>query len=297
MNSLQIDYFIALVENMNFTRTAEKLFVSQPAISKQIAALENDLNIRLFDRTNKQIKLTPAGELIYQCFLRARVDLKNTLKEATKIYEGKTGNINISCLEGWDMSKYFSYVTQTFNQHFPGISIQISSRGFKGLVDSLEDETSDIIISIADSLSMLKSSKLFKIAEINRILTYSTHHVLALKPNLQINDFREETFYVVSDRKSNFTNNMVIEMCEPFGFVPKVVSVPNIESMMLQVESGLGVAIFDDWHRVKYNPELRFLDTESHHTVSAAWKKENSNPTINLFINEISLIINKNKLL
>ncbi len=64
MNSLQIQYFLHLCQTLSVSETARQLYVAQPAVSKQIAALEKELDVVLFDRTNRGVSLTPSGELI-----------------------------------------------------------------------------------------------------------------------------------------------------------------------------------------------------------------------------------------
>ena len=65
MNLKQFEYFIKIAENKNFTRTAEEMFISQPALSQQIRSLEEEFGFSLFYRTNKLVELTPAGEYFY----------------------------------------------------------------------------------------------------------------------------------------------------------------------------------------------------------------------------------------
>ena len=66
MELRQLNYFIAISDAKSFTRAAEKLYVSQPALTGQINTLENELGMKLFDRTNKSVQLTPAGEVFYK---------------------------------------------------------------------------------------------------------------------------------------------------------------------------------------------------------------------------------------
>ena len=68
MNLIQIRYFVSVADNMSFTQAAKKLYISQPSISKQVAALEDELGIKLFRRTGKAPQLTSAGELLYHDF-------------------------------------------------------------------------------------------------------------------------------------------------------------------------------------------------------------------------------------
>ncbi|MFR5701755.1 MAG: LysR family transcriptional regulator [Eubacterium ramulus] len=75
MNDLQIEYFLAAARNMSFSRAAQELFVSQPAISRQILALEQELGCPLFERLNRGIMLTANGEMFYDFFERYRGEL------------------------------------------------------------------------------------------------------------------------------------------------------------------------------------------------------------------------------
>lgn len=76
MNHIQIKCFLEIVNENNFTKAASKLFITQPAISRYIAALENELGFCLFDRTNKHVKLTEVGELYYDFFRRFEIEFQ-----------------------------------------------------------------------------------------------------------------------------------------------------------------------------------------------------------------------------
>ena len=91
MNDLQIDYFMAVATNLSFTRTSEELFVSQPAISRQISQLEKELGARLFVRNNQKTELTEVGRLYFELFSRYKADLINTRIEADRILGKKKG--------------------------------------------------------------------------------------------------------------------------------------------------------------------------------------------------------------
>ena len=74
MNDLQIDYFMAVATNLSFTKTSRELYVSQPAISRQISQLEKELGVRLFVRNNQKTELTDAGRLYFDLFGRYKAD-------------------------------------------------------------------------------------------------------------------------------------------------------------------------------------------------------------------------------
>lgn len=81
MNDLQIDYFMAVATNLSFTKTSEELYVSQPAISKQISQLEKELGVKLFTRNNRKTELTDAGRLYFDFFNRYKADVTPYLQQ------------------------------------------------------------------------------------------------------------------------------------------------------------------------------------------------------------------------
>lgn len=81
MNDLQIDYFMAVATNLSFTKTSEELYVSQPAISKQISQLEKELGVKLFTRNNRKTELTDAGRLYFDLFNRYKADVTPYLQQ------------------------------------------------------------------------------------------------------------------------------------------------------------------------------------------------------------------------
>ena len=86
MNDLQIDYFMAVATHSSFTKTSEELFVSQPAISKQIALMEKELGVKLFIRNNKRTELTEAGRRYYDFLAdtRQRWETSSTRSQSSR---------------------------------------------------------------------------------------------------------------------------------------------------------------------------------------------------------------------
>lgn len=103
-----LDYFVAVAREGNFTRAAHSLYYSQPYLSKKIAALEEELGVTLIDRTSKTVKLTPAGEDLYQRTLQINHDIVKA-KQAIEKYKKHTGTTDDPLII-WSDS-YGSYLT------------------------------------------------------------------------------------------------------------------------------------------------------------------------------------------
>ena len=127
MNDLQIEYFLAAARNMSFSRAAQELFVSQPAISRQILALEQELGCPLFERLNRGIVLTANGEMFYDFFERYRGELFDLKLRAKLSLENKKQVLHLGVLNNWNISEILLPVLKDFSREFPNVKVEVNS--------------------------------------------------------------------------------------------------------------------------------------------------------------------------
>ena len=195
MNDLQIDYFMAVATNRSFTKTSEELFVSQPAISKQISQLEKELGAKLFVRNNQRTELTVVGKLYFDLFTRYKADLISTKIEAAQLMGLKKGTVRVGFLEGWDLFNIIPPMMERFKKAYPESEVVINCCGIKELATSLLTDTLDIAVTMKNSVE--RYAEFFEcrdVARIGKILIYSANHPLAAKENLTLKDFSKDTF-------------------------------------------------------------------------------------------------------
>ena len=95
MNFSQIKCFLAASECLNFTKAAERLYLSQPVLSRQIAAMEDELGIELFIREKKTVRLTAAGEVMAEGLRKLAGDYSDLVEKASALHKGFAGTLNI----------------------------------------------------------------------------------------------------------------------------------------------------------------------------------------------------------
>ena len=100
MNTTQIKCFLALSETLNFTKAAARLYLSQPALSRQIATLEQELNTLLLIRDSKNVRLTPAGALLAEELSGLNTALEDLISRTKAMGMGYSGSLTIGVLEG-----------------------------------------------------------------------------------------------------------------------------------------------------------------------------------------------------
>ena len=142
MNSRQLQYAVTLSETRNFSIAAEKLNISQPALSKQIIALENELDVKLFDRSANPLALTAAGEFFIEKSKKLLFEEDVLFKSLEKYKSGKKGKLVIGAVpfrSSYMMPKLISKI----KEKFPEIKVELSEYGLsvleKGLLEGEYD--------------------------------------------------------------------------------------------------------------------------------------------------------------
>ena len=143
MNLRQLEYFVSVAETLSFTRTAEKFFISQTAVTQQIKTLEGNIDVKLFKRTKRHVELTPAGSVFLS---EAKAILNRTqdaIVKAQRAATGFTGNLNLGIVEGYD-NPDLPEILRSFKAGYPNVSLSIVERDTSSLYSQLLDNTLDV---------------------------------------------------------------------------------------------------------------------------------------------------------
>lgn len=287
MNTTQIKYFLAAARTLNFTEAASQLYISQPALSKQITAIENELNMMLFVRSKKKVRLTPAGAVL----LRELPDLENhyddIIRKAKIANEGNAGELSIGILEGQMVGDKFTKIFGLFSESFPNISVRLLRDSFSGLRKQLEEETIDLAITLDFDIMGIPGLHCETLDTCPAIAAISKNHPLATKPPTCWADLKGQTFIAVDEKDCFASARMILEDCTHAGFTPVLKFAPSLETAMLWIEAGIGIGFINTMNNLTINPNIQLLtELPCKNTYNVmAWKHENINPAIALFTN------------
>lgn len=288
MNDLQIEYFLAAAENLSFTKTANEKFVSQPAVSKQISALEAELGVELFVRGHNSARLTQAGRLFYEYFKKQRQEL-NVLKMQVKEYDrDEILDLRVGCGSGWLKADFISNAIEAMKAEAGDFRVCLESYAFHQMIPALSKNEIDIGITLNTDIEVLPTLEVSIVTEVPQVIMYSRKHPLADKEGVTPYDFRKELFFVPHSDRATYIVDLVNSFCEPYGFTPRIRSVRSTESLLMNVNCGLGVAIADFWTLQMGGSMCRYVLLEATHIIAAVWKRDNRNPLIVPYIKEIN---------
>merc|ERR1712137_1267223 len=135
----------AVASEKNFTKAAQILFISQPALSKQIKILENRLDLILFDRTNKKIKLTEAGQLVLQYAERILSLCEESCRALNDLKTGERGNLTVGASQ--TIGTYLMpRILALFAQKYPQINLKVHVDSTRKIAKTIVDCDIDIAV-------------------------------------------------------------------------------------------------------------------------------------------------------
>ena len=284
----QLKYFIAVVRCLSFTEAAKSLFMTQPALSRQIQAMEAELGTQLFIRDKKTLKLTPGGSALYSRlpdFLRQYEEMMEDARNANRDFEGQ---LRIGFLDIYDASQLFPPVVDAFQRSHGGIRLTMERFSLGELPERLYEGKLDIICTYGFSLFDKPDLVTVNVQKFDSCIMFNKDHPLANKPDLTMDDLRQERFIQLGSEASQEGYQYIANLISRGGISPEVQYVEKNDDVLLWVEMGCGIAVTSDRTVERHNPkvvirELNMPEVKGH-DVTVAWRRSNYNPAIALFM-------------
>lgn len=220
MELRQLKYFITVAEVLHFGRAAEALHLSQPALSKQIQALEDSLGVQLLERTKHWVRLTIAGQKFLETAHRILQEVEQGIQATRQIADGEMGRLKI----GFTEATLFSLapdIIKTYREHHPQVELIVSSGGTETHVDALRTHQIDVgFVYLPIREPSLAIRPLFEEAYVAAL---PASHRLARQKQIALPSLENKPliFYPRSLAPVLYAN--FIKCCEQAGFVPNVV--------------------------------------------------------------------------
>lgn len=285
----QIEYFLTIAETLSFTEAAQNLYISQPALSKQINVLEKELGFPLFSRDRRHVALTPEGAMLYRDWKQINREMESSIYNAQKLRKNARGRLNIGCTDSFDYSDFLPEIIRKYSQEYPDIEIDTPSFAFKPLRERFLKDKMDIILIPSFELEGLEDICWMKIEDIPLSFVIPRINPLSKKDTITFQDLKEEKFVLISPNESPAGALRTQAACLRCGLrITNARYVPNAASQETAVKNGLGIALCNarqfenDKKHVRIYPVPITIDDSF---MVAAWKKERPNISLDLFIN------------
>lgn len=287
-NQLEIrhfEYFLVLAETLHYRKAAERLFISQSALSQQIARLETILGQALFIRTNRKVNLSQAGVL----FQKEAELIINQLQQSMERWQlgikGGEGILRIGFV-GSAMQVYLPPIIKQFSVECPRIKFYLHDLSNKDQLVALEKKQLDIGFMRAKNLpNTMKNISVFKE---NFSLVLPANHPITADNFKDMGQLADESYILFPNERSQMYYQQIINLCSDCGFSPQIshqsIHGPTIFKL---VESGLGISIVPNSLRDEYNYQVRFIELTNipqQTELFAVWNKASDNAALPYFL-------------
>lgn len=293
MNIVQIKYFVAVAKSLSFTKAAEQLYISQPSLSRYITKMETELNLQLFLRTGRTVRLTPAGNILYLGLSELYGNYLNLVEKAQNAQKGLNGMLNIGVLDEVNVADFMPPIYQYFKENHPNIELCFHTSTFSSLISDVYNGRLDIIFTVQFEVENRDHLLYQQVVQSKDHIVLNKNHPLAEKEDLTLIDLKDEVFVMISPEDNSNSSPLIMEACKKAGFIPKQCFASSLAEQILWVEVGKGVAILDSRTSLKLNPNIKFVEMESDWNPSlvAAWNQENYNPAIPAFLKKLEEVV------
>jgi len=242
----QLRYFTAAAEDMSISRAAQRLHVTQPALSRQIAALEAGLGVALFDRVKKRIVLTDAGRFFLPKARQIICDAETSVQQLREQFGDAPRTLRLGFLSVF-LDDLVTPVMREFRQRHPKARVSLFELPPRAQLDRLRTHELDAAIlgNIEDA-----DRELFAVRRLSRnkmAAVLPEEHLLASRKTLKLAALARESFISLSDAVFPGRREFLRGICGAAGFEPQIVSeVDSLSLMIAAVASGDGVALMPE---------------------------------------------------
>jgi DNA-binding transcriptional LysR family regulator len=241
MELRQIRYFMAVAEDQHFGRAAERMHIAQPALSQHVRRLERELGVRLFDRSARHVRLTPAGEAFLSVARRMSRQVDEATTAARRADAGEAGRLGVG-VHVSAAAPVLSVVLRHWSRLRPGVRPHLLSGRAGELVDLVR--RGELDVALVDGPVTDPNVATALVREDHMVIVLPADHPLARQETVSIHSLKGEQFVSIARRSAMTLHDRFIELCGSAGFSPDVaLEVDDPDLLPLAVAAGLGVGL------------------------------------------------------
>lgn len=279
MDIRHLEYFTEVAKQLNFTKAASALHISQPSLSKTVKSMEDELGVPLFYRSFRQLELTDAGKALLanaNHVLHAYQNLTNELDDVMNLKKGQI-RIGIPPIIG---AAFCSSLISRYIDLLPSINVSLTEVGTKTIKNGIHNGTLDVGF-VCNHTEYKQKYEMVELLKDPLMLVVHQDHPLQLLPAVTFDDIKSESF--VMYRQDFSLYDRIIDVCASHQFYPKIVCESSQKDFMIEmVEAKLGVALLPSQicERISNNKikTIPFQYPEVHLELGMIWKKDNYLP-------------------
>lgn len=241
MNLQKLQVFLTLYETLNYTETAERLYISQGNVSKQIMALEKELGVQLFDRSRRHIRITKEGKVVEAHARRILDSYQQMTVELSQLQEEKENEL---LLHGIPSMPFYAIISEIagFKKRHTNFEVSVEEEEADILLDNLLKHKCDIIFARQFNAKLPKEVEMLTIDQDRWVVVLPSQHPLARKESINLKELEGEKFLQLSEKTQLL--QPLLELCHAYQFDSKITYKGNRINLIIDfIENDLGLSL------------------------------------------------------
>jgi LysR family transcriptional regulator, transcription activator of glutamate synthase operon len=278
MDTQQLKYFLALAKELHFWKTAEKMNITQSALSRHIMSLENELGLQLFYRNKRNVKLTAAGEFLKEKWGTELIELEAIQKHARQIHLGEQGSVCIAHPDSISASIIPDFIKKIATV-FPKLKIELVQLTYEQQEEQLKNYKIDLAFSREKNESPAIDSKNLG-SEHLCLVVPDLHHFKTID-DVTHQSIAREKFIATSAASSNSYDSIIIDVYKHYQIDPESYICCEFGSTIISlIKNGLGISILPESYRLHHHENVRFIPLNFTANLYINWRKDDPNALI-----------------
>ncbi|WP_034041267.1 LysR family transcriptional regulator [Wocania ichthyoenteri] len=283
-----LKYFIAVAEDLHFRKAAERLFISQPGLSRQIKQMEDDLGIKLFERHNRKVELTKVGHYLKAEITQHLKGLDRIFNQAKLLNDGIGGDLKFGYV-GSAMQNIIPNLLLKFRKENPNAHFSLKELDNQKQIENLLSH--DIDIGFVRLERVPRDLQIKPILKENFCLVLPENHPINVSNFKSLKQFENDPFILFDSKYSASYFEKVMQIFDDNGFTPIIAhNTIHASSIYKLVENNFGISIVPKSLQTQNIKGIKFIELKniSQKTVlSVVWNRKNRNPILEKFLAHI----------
>jgi DNA-binding transcriptional LysR family regulator len=285
-------YFVAVAEELHFGRAARRLGIVQPALSKQIVALERELGVTLFIRSKRNVSITEAGRALYSEARDILQRVESASDSARLTDSGALGSLAIGFI-GPAMWNILPALMREHRSRVPGMHFRLYEMTSGPMIEQVRDGILDA--GFIRPFGHDEDLEIKTVWSEPFVIAMADDHPLAQQEVINLADAAGETLVIVSSEGSPVLFEQCLALCQSFGFSPLVIQEGNTGGAMFgMVAAGLGVTLVPQsadlvpWPGVAFRP---LTNSEPELALAVAYRRDNRSTALVSFLETLDAVV------
>lgn len=281
-------YFVAVAEDLSFSRAAERLGMAQPPLSQQIQRLETLVGHPLFER-RPRVRLTPAGEAFLLAARRALAQVEQGVEATHRAARGEIGTVTVGFAASMILG-LVPEVVRAFRKRFPGVDLQLRELSSAAQVQALRDGQIDVGL-VREPFPTDKELRFETVGGESFVAVLPPEHPLAGQRRIPLTALAEEPFVHFPRQVAPGLYDRILTLCQDAGFHPRVVQEAHEWLTIVGlVEAGMGVSLVPEsfrklkWGKVVYRPLTLEGGAGARYAITLCWRADGERPAVEAFL-------------